>query len=110
MKKIVIAIRKAPSVAVSEKLRMAVGLTLEDDNQVTVALMDDGVWAATKIDPDLAGFETEKHIKTLTLMRHKVAVSMTAAKARGVDIEKEGLSPISGSGLIELFENADVVI
>lgn len=85
MKKVVVTISQAPSRAISEKMRMAVGLTLEDENAVTLLLIGDGVYALQGTDPEKTGFDVEKHLKTITMMGHSVIASAQSAASRGVE-------------------------
>ena len=73
-KKVVVIIDHSPlnTDKASEGLRMAVGQTMAD-NQITVLLLDAGVWAGTSLKPAMVkGGELKKHIDTLLLLKHQV--------------------------------------
>ena len=110
MKNIVVLISEAPSVAVSEKLRMSVGLTLEDENSVTVLMTDDGVFACLGVDSEKSGYIIDKHVDTVKLMQHKVVASLSSAKERSCDLANSKAEPIGDDEIKSLIQNADVFL
>ena len=108
MKNIVVLISEAPSVSVAEKLRMSVGLTLEDDNSVTVLMIDDGVYASMGVDHEKSGYVIDKHIDTVKMMKHKVLASKTSAEKRGLDLSGGRAEPVGDDEVKSTINNADI--
>lgn len=72
----------------SEGLRMAVGQTMAD-NEVTVLLLDAGVWASVPLRPAVVkGGELKKHIDTLVLLKHRVWVEEESLQRYGISREQ----------------------
>ena len=68
----------------SEGLRMAVGQTMAD-NQITVLLLDAGVWASAPMRPAaVKGGELKKHIDTLILLKHQVWAEEESLRQFGI--------------------------
>ena len=110
MKNVVVLISDAPSVSVAEKLRMSVGLTLEDDNNVTVLMIDDGVYASMGVDTEKSGYVIDKHIDTVKMMKHKVVASQTSAEKRGLDLPDGRATPIGDDEVKNIINNADIFL
>ncbi len=118
MAEIIVVIHKTPfnTLRNSEGLRMSVGLTLEEDNKVTVLLIDDGVYLLRKTDPELiASGVIRKHMDALTLLGHRVVAERESLEKRGISdgideqvAEKTDILP--RDKIIEMLTNADRVI
>lgn len=86
MKRVAVVIRRAPlgSVRTGEALRVGVGQTLAE-NRVTALFLDDGVWAATPLQPKaVGGAEHAKHIEALKTLGHSVVADAGSMAARGI--------------------------
>lgn len=110
MPDVVVTIREAPSGRVAEKLRMAVGLTLVDDNRVSALLIGDGVWAGLGTDPERSGLEIDKHLETLSVLGAKILAHAPSAEARGVVYGKFGVGMLSDEQVSSLLKAENTVI
>jgi len=108
----VILIRRAPigSERAAEALRVAVGQTLASQ-RVAVIFIDDGVWAATALNPKaVQGGDFAKPIQTLTMLEQRLiadADSMAQREVRGV---VSGVEVRPRGEVLDLVHGADVVI
>lgn len=110
MSNIVVTVDQPPSGMVSEKLRMAVGLTLLDENSVTVLLLDDGVYTGLGIDREKSRLEIDKHLETLSMMGAKLLASASSARKRGVEYKKFGIGMLSDEELSTLLKESQTNI
>ncbi|MDP2727747.1 MAG: DsrE family protein [Dehalococcoidia bacterium] len=97
---------------VSEGLRMAVGQTLAE-NQVTIILLDAGVWASTPLRPaTVKGGELKKHIDTIILLKHRVWVEEESLQRYGIGREQvlAGIEVVSRRQVEEELAASEAVI
>lgn len=112
MKKVTIIVRQPPlgSTKASEALRVAVGQTLSG-NQVTVAFLDEGAWAATPLKPEVVrGHELRKHIDTLQTLGHRLVVDKDSLAERGIAQVLPGVELKDRLAVFGLISEANVVI
>ncbi len=113
MADVVVIIHRPPfnTLRNSEGLRMSVGLTLEEDNKVTVLFTGDGVCLLRRTDPGLieSGI-IYKHLDALRLLGHRVVAEEESLDERG--ISELGANPdiLPRERVIEMLANADRVI
>ncbi|MGR3295100.1 MAG: DsrE family protein [Candidatus Bathyanammoxibius sp.] len=120
MAEIIVVIHKTPfnTLRNSEGLRMSVGLTLEEDNKVTVLLIDDGVYLLRKTDPELIGSGViRKHMDALILLGHRIVAEKESLEKRGISdgIDKDEkvaakTDILPRDKIIEMLTSADRVI
>ena len=113
-KKVVVLLRHSPlgSVKGSEGLRHSVGLTLAN-NEVTAVLMDQAVWLATPLAPELiSGGEVKKHIDMLALLKARVLVEKESLEEHGIDPSRllPGVEVVSHEDVIATLTEAEAVI
>ena len=105
-----VTIKDAPSGRVAEKLRMAVGLILVDDNKVNVLFTDDGVWAGMGVDKEQSDFEIDKHLETLSAMGARMMASAVSAGRRGVTYDRFGIDLLSDEEISDILTRAGTTI
>lgn len=89
---IAVLIRESPfrSNRVSELLRMSVGLTIADGNNVSLFFLGDGVKALGPGNPEEAGMKlVEKHLKTLVLLKRPLYVIKNDSPAAETNLRFE---------------------
>ncbi|MFQ5956958.1 MAG: DsrE family protein [Candidatus Brocadiales bacterium] len=113
MTNIVVIVHKTPfnTLRNSEGLRMSVGLTLEDDNKVTLLFIGDGVHLLRKTTPELiqSGI-VYKHLDALRLLGHRVVAEKESLEKRGINELGAEVDIIPKTQAIEMLSNADRVI
>ncbi len=113
MTEIIVLIHKTPfnTLRNSEGLRMSVGLTLEDDNKVTVIFVDDGVHMLRRTNPELiqSGI-IHKHLDTLRLLGHRVVAEKESLEERGIEELGTEVDIIPRARVLEMLSKADRVI
>ena len=108
----VILIRRAPlgSERAAEALRVAVGQTLASQ-RVAVVFIDDGVWAATALNPKVVrGGDFTKPIQTLTMLEQRLIADADSMAWRGIHEVVNGIDVRSRNEVLELISEADTVI
>lgn len=88
MNQIAVLVHKSPfnTIRNSEGLRMAVGLTLEEDNKVTVVFVKDGVFLLGGVDPErIQSGTVKKHLETLRLLGHRLVAERESMEERGIN-------------------------
>ncbi|VAX24823.1 hypothetical protein MNBD_NITROSPINAE02-231 [hydrothermal vent metagenome] len=111
MKNTLVVISDPPSGQVAERLRMTVGLTLENDNKVTALLIDDGVYTGLGLDHEKLGAkEIDKHLKMLGMLSVEVFAHTGSCDKRGVTLDGFGIIGASDDDVAKLLEEADVTI
>jgi sulfur relay (sulfurtransferase) DsrF/TusC family protein len=91
MKKIVVIISKPPfnTIRSSEALRCAVGLTLEDENRVSVLFLGDGALTASSLTTKRAEeLGWRKHIETLEMMEAELVAEKEASERYGLELSE----------------------
>ncbi len=110
-KKIMVTIKEPPGGAMSEKLRMSVGLTLDDNNEVSVLLIDDGVYTGLGMDEEKVGSKKiDKHLEMLEMMNVKVFAHEGSVKGRDVFLSKFGVEKVDDDEVARLLFESDVTI
>ncbi|MBI5815706.1 MAG: DsrE family protein [Nitrospinae bacterium] len=109
MKNVTVVINSAPGFPVGEKLRMAVGLTLEDGNAVSVLFIDDGVYAALGLDREKTGVDIQKHVKMLGMMNKTLCAHGPSLETRGVDLTGSEVKKVTGAETEKMLAEADVI-
>lgn len=105
-------VRRLPlgSIKAAEALRVALGQTLSA-NHVTVVFLDDGVWSATPLRPDLVGEgDFEKPISLLHELGHRLVADSESLGARGIVSVLPGIEMTPRPDVIDLLTGADAVI
>jgi len=110
MKHVVVVVTQPPHKRTAEKLRMAVGLTLEDGNRVSVVLMDDGVYAGQGVAAGAGQPEVDKSLETLAMLNVAVVADGPSVDERGLMLTRFNVKTAYGGEIDGLFNNADVII
>lgn len=111
MKNIVVVVSDPPGADVAEKLRMSVGLTLEDDNKVSVLMIDNGIYTGLGIDHELIGAkEIDKHLNMLNTLKVGVFVHADSAEKRGININDFGITKIDDGEVARLISESEITI
>jgi sulfur relay (sulfurtransferase) DsrF/TusC family protein len=111
-KLVVVLIRRAPlgSERVAEALRVAVGQTLASQ-RVAVIFIDDGVWAATALNPNaVRGGDFAKPIQTLTMLEQRLIADADSMVQRGIQEGVSGVEVRPRNEVFDLVAEADAVI
>lgn len=96
----------------AEGLRMAVGQTMAD-NQVTVLLLDAGVWAGISLRPAMVkGGDLKKHIDTIVMLKHEVWAEAESLGQFGLSPEQvmSGVKVVSRRQVEQALADAEAVI
>ncbi|MBF0169545.1 MAG: hypothetical protein HQK87_00405 [Nitrospinae bacterium] len=109
-RKITVVISECPSPLVAERLRMGVGLTLEDGNKVRILFTDGGIYAVSGIDRERGRFDLDRHLEMFNLMELPVYFHAPSAAARGIAIDRKGFAPVDDDGAAALLRESDVVL
>lgn len=110
MKEILVTISGATESAVSEKLRMTVGLTLDDNNKISVLFIDDGVFIGLGVDRPETGIDLDKHLHMLELMELPLLADAESCAKRGVSFGKYKIAMADKAKVAELFRESAIII
>ena len=110
MKNIVIAISGHPTGRTSEMLRMALGVTLDDGNKLSILLIDDGVYAGQGVDPPEYGYDINKHLETLEMLNVDVVAHAGSLKSRKIALDNYKPRVVEDLETDQLLENSDIMI
>lgn len=110
MKNVTVIVSKAPSGDVSETLRMAVGLTLDDGNSLRVVLVDDGVYAGLGHDSEKTGVEMDKSLSMLEMLKKEILAVKPSLESRGVTLSRFGIRVIAREEFGKILAEPGVVI
>ncbi len=112
MKNIVLVIDGPPNPKTSEKLRMGVGLTLDDGNKVSALLIDEGVFTASGLAKEgaPAGCEIDKHLEAFGALNVGLIAHEPSARGCGLSIERFGIRLAGDEEVTQLLDNADILI
>jgi len=108
----VVVVRRPPlgSERTAEALRVAVGQTLASQ-RVTVAFIDDGVWAAMALAPETGrGGVLAKPIETLMMLDYLLVADSDSMRQRGVRDVVSGIQVRSRNEVLDFILRADAVI
>lgn len=90
---------------------MSVGLTLEEENRVTVAFLGDGVYLLQDTKPELIGSGViRKHLDALKFLGHKVVAERESLEERGISQPGLKAEVVSRAEVLKLLSRADAVI
>ncbi|HEY9247016.1 MAG TPA: DsrE family protein [Candidatus Methanoperedens sp.] len=112
MKKITVVVRNLPlnTRRNSEALRMSVGLTLRED-EVTVIFMDDGIYNATALKPEIIGFNTmKKEFEALSMLKCSMLADKLSMKERGITDLLPIVKAAEREELVRTITASDIVI
>lgn len=112
MKNIVVIIRNSPfnTIKNSEGLRMSVGLTLKDD-KVTVVFMDNGVWSATELNPEVINaLDTEKQFEALKMLNCEIIADAQSLEERNISKTLDFIIIKNREEISKLIAESDIVI
>lgn len=108
----VVIIRRAPlgSDRAAEALRVALGQTLAA-TQVTALFIDDGVWSARPLRPEVVrGPDVSKPIEFLLEAGHRLVADAESLAAREIHAVRPGVDVKPRHEVIDLLTAADAVI
>jgi sulfur relay (sulfurtransferase) DsrF/TusC family protein len=109
---VVVIIRRAPlgSDRAAEALRVALGQTLAS-NRVTALFIDDGVWSARPLRPELVrGPEFSKPIEFLLEAGHRLVADAESLAAREIHAVLPGVDVKPRREVIDLITAAAAII
>ncbi len=112
MKKITVIVRNLPlnTRKNAEALRMSVGLTLRED-KVTVIFMDDGVYTATHIKPELLNFTPmDKAFEALSMLKCPLFADKPSMQKRGINKLIENVKPAEREEIVRTITESDIAI
>ena len=111
-KKVTLVVNRPPDFHTAEKLRMAVGMTLEDDNRISVLFIDEGVYSVNGIDmgKNPSNIEINKSLETLGMMGAKLYCHAPSMRAAGMESQKYNVASLDEAGAAEMIREADVII
>jgi len=112
MKNILLVIDGPPDGKTAEKLRMGVGLTLDDGNKVSALLIDEGVFTASGLarEDRQAWYEIDKHLETFGALNIDLIAHEPSARGRELMLDRFGIRLAVDKEVSLLLENADIVI
>jgi sulfur relay (sulfurtransferase) DsrF/TusC family protein len=104
MGRVSVVIKGSPfnSLRCSEALRMSLGLTLADDNRVSVIFVGDAVYALLEAQPELIESpEVGRHLETLLMLGHELIAEEEALQERGLEefqypVERRSRQEVAG--------------
>lgn len=112
VKNILFIIRARPfnTVAHSEALRMAVGLTVHD-NRVSILLIGDGVWNVLKLAPHIIGRPNiNESMELFSACGVKVYADELSLRERDISEHEGHVEKIGRRDTYNLITNSDVVM
>lgn len=112
MKKIAVIVRNLPlnTRRNAEALRMSVGLTLRED-KVTVIFMDDGVYSATHIKPELVNFAPlNKEFGALSMLKCSLFADKPSMQKREINKLIANVKPAEREEIVRTITESDIVI
>ncbi len=112
MKKITVIVRNLPlnTRRNAEALRMSVGLTLRED-KVTVLFMDDGVYTAAPIKPELINQQlSNKEFEVLSLLKCDLLADLSSMEKRGVNSLLANVKAVEREEIVKTITESDIVI
>ncbi|VAX20789.1 hypothetical protein MNBD_NITROSPINAE03-1564 [hydrothermal vent metagenome] len=112
MKNIILVIDQPPDGKTAEKLRMGVGLILDDGNKVSALLIDEGVFTASGLAKDNAPawYEIDKHLETFEALEMDLVAHEPSARDRNLTLDRFGIRMAGDEEVSLLLDNADIVI
>lgn len=110
MKKIAVVIDRAPDKNLSELLRMTVGMTIEDENKVSVLLLGDGVFCIGDVDEERLGFDMAKHFEMLKAMKADLYAHSESAGKRNISLSGTWFKSLDDGATAEILAVSDFVV
>jgi len=112
MKNILLVVAGPPDGKTAEKLRMGVGLILDDGNKVSALLIDEGVLSANGLAKDSAPawYEIDKHLETFEALEMDLIAHEPSAHDHDITIRRFGIRLAGDEEVNQLLDNADIVI
>lgn len=112
MKKITVIVRNLPlnTRRNAEALRMSVGLTLRDD-KITVIFIDDGVYSATRLKPEVIKFPILKQeFAALKILKCGMLADRPSLERRGIENLHENITVAERDEIVKTITEADIVV
>lgn len=112
MKKITVVVRNLPlnTRRNTEALRMSVGLTLRDD-KVTIIFIDDGVYSATSLKPELINSKSpDKEFEVLSMFGCPLLVDKASLDSRNVKELRKEVVVTGREEIVNTITESDIVI
>jgi len=112
MKKITVIVRNLPfnTRRNAEALRMSVGLTLRED-KVTVIFMDDGVYSATRVKPEMIKFPSlDREFGALKMMKCNLLADKPSMEKRGIKELIENIITADHEEIVRTMNESDIII
>ena len=112
MKKITVIVRNPPlnTRRNAEALRMSVGLTLRED-KVTVVFMDEGVFTATRIKPELIDSQSlDREFGALSMLKCTLLADKPSMEKRKIKKLIENVKPAEREEIVRTITESDIVI
>jgi sulfur relay (sulfurtransferase) DsrF/TusC family protein len=113
MNQVVVLVHQSPfnTIRNSEGLRMAVGLTLEEDNRVTVVFVRDGVFLIGNVSPErIQSGIVKKHLDALRLLGHRLVAERESMEERGIKEPAIKIDVLDRNEVVKILSEADRVI
>ncbi len=89
---------------------MSVGLTLRDD-KVTVIFMDEGVYSATPIKPELINLKPlHKEFEALSLLKCPLLADKASLEKRGIYSLQANVKAAKREEIVKIITESDIVI
>jgi len=111
-KTITLAICNPPDFSTAEKLRMAVGLTLEDANKINALFIGEGACSVNGIGlgKNPSNMEIDKSIETLGMMGVSLFVHEPSLQKYSVGVDLYNILTLDDRGAADLLAASDVII
>ncbi len=112
MKKITVILRNLPmnTRRNAEALRMSVGLTLRED-KVMVIFMDDGVYSATRMKPEMINLKPlTKEFEALSMLKCPMLADKLSMQKRGISTLVANVRAIEWDEIVKTITESDIVI
>ncbi len=90
---------------------MAVGLTLEESNKVTIIFVKDGVYLIGNVAPErIQSGIVKKHLDALRMLGHRLVAERESMEERGIKEPSLRVDVLSRAEVIKLLSEANRVI
>ncbi|MDH5638124.1 MAG: DsrE family protein [Nitrospinota bacterium] len=111
-KRVTLVVNCPPNFYTAEKLRMAVGMTLEDGNRISILFIDDGTYSVNGVDmgKNPSNMEINKSLETLGMLGVKLYSHSPSMKKTGMEVEKYNVLPLDERGAADMLDESDVII
>ncbi len=112
MKKITVIVRNLPlnTRRNAEALRMSVGLTLRED-KVTVIFIDDGIYSATHINPEIINFQSlKKEFEALSMLQCSLMADRPSLEKREITNLLANVEAVEREDIVRTITYSDIVI